>query len=65
MNGLNNRPSRHPVFKPRILPDFQAVMRKQNTFVRRAAHGNKVRLRPILVVSRQVVFTALSGEYRP
>src|SRR6516225_2743466 len=27
MNGLNNRPFRHPVSKPRILPDFQAAMR--------------------------------------
>ena len=29
MNGLNNRPFRHPVSKPRILPDFQAAMRIQ------------------------------------
>ena len=31
MNGLNNRPFRHPVSKPRILPDFQAAMRNRRS----------------------------------
>src|SRR5271165_2992150 len=45
-----------------VIPD---LLGQQITVVRGTAYGNKVRLRPKHVVSRQVVFTAFSGENWP